>query len=149
VTNLCFESRNQRPTEITWANESTKDLASASITLSEWISDKKQQPLTSTAYNTKLSYNDLNSSELLTTVKIFPNPVVDFVQIEMASENIKRIITVRDVLGRSVVVSGINAGESKANIDMSRLPSGKYTIDITDKNKIYGSHNLIKSSRPN
>jgi hypothetical protein len=74
---------------------------------------------------------------------------VDFVQIEMANSEVKRIITVRDVLGRSVVVSGINAGESKVNIDMSSLPSGKYTIDITDNDKIYGSHNLIKSSRPN
>lgn len=148
VSNLCFESRIQRNTEITWANELTKDLASASITLSEWISENNQQPLSSTAYNTKLSFNDLSNGELLSTVKIFPNPVADFVQIELASNESKRIITVRDVMGRSVLISTINGGESKVIIDMTRLASGKYSLDISNDNNIYGTYNLIKSNRP-
>jgi hypothetical protein len=70
------------------------------------------------------------SDQAKNTVKLYPNPVVDVLNIE--SPDKVKSITVFDATGRSVSTHVLNA--SKSQVNLSALASGVYVVNIvTDK----------------
>lgn len=63
-------------------------------------------------------------------VKIYPNPVQDFLQIELYKQDVHKAVIV-DLFGRIVLILN-NLSESN-NIDLSHLSSGIYLLKISDK----------------
>ncbi len=63
-------------------------------------------------------------------VKIYPNPIQDFLQIELYKQDVHKAVIV-DLFGRIVLILN-NLSESN-NIDLSHLSSGIYLLKISDK----------------
>lgn len=63
-------------------------------------------------------------------VKIYPNPVQDFLQIELYIQDVHKAVIV-DLFGRIALILN-NLSESN-NIDLSHLSSGIYLLKISDK----------------
>ncbi|MBO7141806.1 MAG: T9SS type A sorting domain-containing protein [Bacteroidales bacterium] len=63
-------------------------------------------------------------------VKIYPNPVQDFLQIELYKQDVHKAVIV-DLFGRIALILN-NLSESN-NIDLSHLSSGIYLLKISDK----------------
>lgn len=88
-------------------------------------------------------YVDLPKPELRTSVidiseptikddliKSYPNPVKDFLQIEISDNNTCKAV-VYDVFGR--IVFTINNLSASNSVDFSHLPTGVYLLNIADK----------------
>ncbi len=63
-------------------------------------------------------------------VKIYPNPVKDFLQIELYQQEVHKAVII-DLFGRIVLT--INDLMESNNIDLTNLPSGIYLLNISDK----------------
>jgi len=91
------------------------------------------------AFNTTLSVDDfLNENDIL----IYPNPVKDFINVKMPSNENKLIIAFFDVLGKQILEHFINSNYSQ--IDISSLSKGIYIINAKSKNSAK-SFKLIKN----
>ena len=90
-----------------------------------------------------LRFVDLHKPELQTSiadiqesviqdefVKIYPNPVKDFLQIELYQQEVHKAVII-DLFGRIVLT--INDLMESNNIDLTNLPSGIYLLNISDK----------------
>lgn len=63
-------------------------------------------------------------------VKIYPNPVKDFLRIELYQQEVHKAVII-DLFGRIVLT--INDLMESNNIDLTNLPSGIYLLNISDK----------------
>ncbi len=73
-----------------------------------------------------LGINDLN--EFATNVELFPNPTNNRLTVKTI-ENVNKL-TVFDVLGNAIYVNQIKQSLSSTELDLSKLKSGFYTIEI-------------------
>ncbi len=81
--------------------------------------------------NDDLSIVDLNPIKEFYSIKIYPNPAEDHIQITN-SENIRRVV-VHNLVGRRVKeFNNINSGD---RMNISDLPSGLYLVRLWDHNK--------------
>ncbi len=71
--------------------------------------------------------------------EIFPNPAVDFLNINANSEILQ--ITIFDNFGREVLQNVVKSGSK--SIDVERLMSGNYTVQLKFKNGVR-SHKFVK-----
>lgn len=145
IGGLCFQSLRPEDSQIIWADELTKDLATASITLSEWTSSSLQSPLNVRAYNTFITHSSNLNAGKTPIVKIYPNPVTDYLQIQLASENTNHTVALKDMLGRILQVKRVSSGIQNTTLDMTRLPIGSYTLDVSENDLITTSHIIVKS----
>ncbi len=85
-----------------------------------------------------------NTSELKNNFKVFPNPAIDILNLEVNGnyKNPKLVIT--DVQGKIVLLHN-QFSNSKAIIDVSNLTDGLYFYSITDGNKILKTDKLLIS----
>ena len=78
-------------------------------------------------------YTAINESQYSNLYVLSPNPANDLLQISAAT-NEEYSFSIIDYTGREVIKS--SSFESVANIDISKLSYGIYTIIITDKNRV-------------
>jgi hypothetical protein len=70
-------------------------------------------------------------------VKIYPNPVVDHLQIEKESEiNQKIIIDLVDLEGKKLYTNQMNPNEQKIFIDFNQFQGGVYLLKISTINQV-------------
>jgi len=95
--------------------------------------------LVMTGHNGKLSVEE----EMLNTLKVYPNPIKDYVLIEGDSQNlISSSINVYDASGRNILSRNIKS-EQDLRIDTSSFSSGFYILNI-EKNGAAKTFKLIK-----
>ncbi|WP_408671461.1 T9SS type A sorting domain-containing protein [Lutibacter sp.] len=79
--------------------------------------------------------------EFLSSLKIYPNPVKDFLKIELPVNYSNAKVEIYDIYGRYLSNSSISTNVNE--IDVSNLNSGVYMFRIVLKNK-FGIHKFIK-----
>lgn len=84
----------------------------------------------------------INLFEETTTVKVFPNPVSDVVNFEMENEADNLKLSVFDNTGRLVNQSFFSGKTTEINI--SGMPSGIYSYQIVNENKLLSSGSFVK-----
>lgn len=145
IATICFEHTQLVDFDLIWADESTENFASATVALSEWVDDENQSVLLA---NTLISHLANNSNNKLEGVEmnVFPNPVVDFVQIDilkMADNDMTLII--KDVIGREVAFENV-IGPANLSYNLTNWPSGRYTVELVSKkgNTVY-TESIVKT----
>lgn len=84
-----------------------------------------------TADTTALSTVDCPPEKMLQSLRIYPNPAKDYVQIEMINSNLKDFsFTITDLSGKTLIQT-----KNEKRIDISKLSSGVYlgTITVEDQ----------------
>ncbi len=86
------------------------------------------------------------NDEINTTshIKLYPQPVIDNLFIELNQQSINVEFKVFDQLGRVVKEGELNKNQSKSFIKMEDLADGVYWIQIFDAEKQYDSKQFIK-----
>ena len=71
------------------------------------------------------------------SISVFPNPVNDFLKINM-EQTISSVINIEliNTSGQRVLKNKINAGERELTININEIPSGIYFLKIMDKGKM-------------
>lgn len=98
--------------------------------------------LTATGYQymTKATISSLGVKDVLkVSSKIYPNPTVDFIQLD-SSENIDKV-NVFTIEGRLILSQDVHSNSYK--LDVRNLSSGNYIISLESKNKV-SRHKFIK-----
>lgn len=77
-------------------------------------------------------------------IKVYPNPSVDFVQIEFneLSEYSNLMIRITDLMGKNVLSSKIN-GFSSTSVSVSSLEPGIYLLSMHTEDKIISTEKLV------
>lgn len=132
TVDICFEPLSDRAYDLTWAHpDRTAQFASASVAMSEWITQYEQQiiePNEIIDFKSQLKMPDQVSQNF--EVRVFPNPVVDFVNVEVPASTAKdsRVI-IKDIIGREVVYEQL-AGKYTMMYDLTNWPEGIYSLEI-------------------
>ncbi len=101
---------------------------------------------TQTITITDLSTVDVDIAQSVTTIIIYPNPVNEFLRIQLAGvSSLPLLLTVRDLTGKSILSQTITEGT--ATINTSSLPVGTYIGELISlKNKdIIWKGKIVKS----
>lgn len=132
---VCFENIAKKDFDLTWAHKDrTFQFASASVAMSEWINPYQQQIL---EINEVEDYSSANSTLLQLTdevhVKLYPNPVADFVNVELSNQMYESSqIVIKDIIGREVVYDQV-AGKNKMTYDLTNWPEGIYRLEVLNR----------------
>ncbi|MFN5325200.1 MAG: SBBP repeat-containing protein [Bacteroidota bacterium] len=88
----------------------------------------------------------LSEDGSMSDVRVYPNPANEYVQVQMVKEVMVREIRVVDQTGRVAISKSINKSIKTTRMDVSRLISGVYTIQvISDDQRINQRRlNIIK-----
>lgn len=84
----------------------------------------------------------INLSKETTSVKIYPNPVSDFVKFEIENDGENLELSVFDNAGRQV--GQLTFSGKTAEINLSSYPAGVYSYRVSDNNKLIGSGSFVK-----
>lgn len=99
----------------------------------------KEVILTSKPANIKVGINNI---EISNSIEIYPNPVINMLNINAKDGQLIENITVLDALGRILITETIK--QNHAKIDVSKLASGMYSIAVkTDKGVAVQKINVI------
>ena len=133
TTNLCFKASSDRSYDLTWAHpDRTFQFASATVALSEWVNPFTQQILEP---NEVLDFNPVIStidrSNVGYEVRLYPNPVVDFINVEVSQSDETSLVIIKDVIGREVVYDHLS-GKNQMTYDLTNWPDGIYRLEILD-----------------
>jgi len=86
-------------------------------------------------YNSTLSIEE--TVVPVASIKVYPNPTADFIQIEAANFNIDHV-DVFGILGNKILST------NKTEVNLSSFPSGIYFLNIYDVNGIVSNHEVIR-----
>lgn len=84
---------------------------------------------------------DVSTFEGSEEIKIYPNPALDIVQIELDNST-NPTLTLFDVSGREVLIQTLN--KTISEIDLHELPPGIYFLQISNDQKIISTQKFIK-----
>jgi hypothetical protein len=86
---------------------------------------------------------DVSSIDMLSTIKIFPNPVVN--ELNIHSFDFLRIkkVDVYDVLGEKIPCS-MRQAEDNLTLDVRSLPPGIYVVSVSDEKSIKATYKFVK-----
>jgi hypothetical protein len=70
----------------------------------------------------------------MSDVRVYPNPANEYVQVQMGKDVIVRDIRIVDQTGRVAISKSINKSIRTTRIDISKLETGVYTIQIITEN---------------
>ena len=144
VQSVCFEHINHKDFDLIWADKSTEDFASAQVALSEWIDHDNQKVLQTNLLINHMANNEMDQEGDI-EMTVFPNPIVDYVQVDIKRINEKVDLIIKDVIGREVVFESI-IGQSNMIYDLSNWPSGRYTIELLGSNgNIVHQESIVKA----
>lgn len=80
--------------------------------------------------NNQLSKNGL---ELKQVVEVYPNPAIDFLNIDVQSQDLVQVeFEVYDIIGNNISVSAEKLTASKYRVPVSDLHSGYYMLIVKD-----------------
>ena len=79
------------------------------------------------------------------SIKIFPNPATDNINIAFQAGNGNYNITVTDMLGRTVIKQSIDGvfGVQNVQLPVAQLNAGHYIMNINDGNAVYSSKFIV------
>lgn len=86
------------------------------------------------------SFLGIEEINLITNIKLYPNPTNDILFIENSSKFIIEKIVLTDMVGKTIFVSKDNFSK----INMQNFENGIYILSITSKNKTY-SYKIVKN----
>ncbi|HEY9113652.1 MAG TPA: T9SS type A sorting domain-containing protein [Bacteroidales bacterium] len=84
----------------------------------------------------------INLSKETTNVKVYPNPVSDFVKFELENDGENLELSVFDNAGRQV--ERLTFSGKSTEINLGNFPAGVYSYRITDASKLIGSGSFVK-----
>lgn len=84
----------------------------------------------------------INLSAETNAVKVYPNPVSDFVKFEVENANTEMELTVFDNSGR--LVERVSFNTSVIELNLGKLPSGMYSYKINTAGLLIGTGSFIK-----
>lgn len=145
---VCFEREVERPFDLTWAHDGkTGAFATAEVTMSEWVDKDHHQILDINILEDFHSKKDVFQTNKNIALKVFPNPMIDYVNIELGDKIEPEVLIIKDIIGREVVYDNIS-GKQNLSYDLVNWPDGTYTIDVLDHNaeRIF-SKKVIKAGR--
>lgn len=145
VASVCFKNTSNDPYDIVWANDRTSQFASAQVALSMWDGVDHQSVLEANLMIDHLG-NPFTSGDSNLDVSVYPNPVVDQMKVKIAAENPNAMtLLIKDVIGREVAMEKVSA-LSEYSYDLSKWPSGRYTVELLDTNGgVLQSQSIIKA----
>ncbi len=148
TTDLCFERLKDQSFDLTWAHpDRTAHFASASVAISEWITAYRQQVLeTNEVVDFKSDPVRVTGLDETMSIKLYPNPVVDFVNVQVEDSNeISARIIIKDIIGREVVYDQVRSRGTMV-YDLTNWPEGVYRLEILDeKGAMVYTDQLIKA----
>lgn len=84
-------------------------------------------------------------ADFLKTVKIFPNPAVDYVSLKFEAPVAKQVtLEVHSIIGNSIEVEREVVDEYEVRLKVKDLPSGYYLLDIKSGTHQRGSYKFVK-----
>jgi len=84
----------------------------------------------------------INLSKETTNVKVYPNPVSDFVKFEIENEGKNLELSVFDNAGRQV--EQVTFSGKTTEINLGNFPAGVYSYRVADNSKLLGSGSFVK-----
>jgi len=76
------------------------------------------------------------SLELRNKVRLFPNPTIDYLSIEISNSDLENVeFTFHNIIGNIVEVKVDKISQNQFKIDVESLPTGYYLVAIKDDNK--------------
>jgi hypothetical protein len=84
----------------------------------------------------------INFNEDLINVKVYPNPVTEYVEFETTETQNGRMLNIYDLGGNLIITN--NFSSIKTKVDIIELPSALYTYSITKHNQIIKTGSFIK-----
>jgi hypothetical protein len=84
----------------------------------------------------------INFTKQTTEVKVYPNPVSDFVKFEVENAEKNLEVSIFDNNGRCVEKLTFSGNSTEVNL--SSYPAGMYTYQLTGENNLFGSGSFIK-----
>ena len=145
---VCFDRETETGYDLTWANEGkTGAYATAEVTMSEWVDKDHHQVLDINIFEDFHSLKQTSTSSNNINLKVYPNPMIDYVNIEFDKIIEPEVLIIKDIIGREVVYDNVS-GKQNLSYDLVNWPDGTYTIDVLDHNseRIY-SQQIIKAGR--
>ncbi len=146
---ICFTRQTITDFDLTWAhNRRTEAYATAEVAMSEWLDKDHHQVLNVNLLEDFSSVEDVKATDQSISVQVFPNPMLDYVNIELDHTGREgELLIIKDVIGREVVYDNI-LGKQNLSYDLVNWPDGTYTVDIlnSEAQRIY-SQKVIKVSR--
>jgi len=145
---VCFERETENSFDLTWAHDGkTGAFATAEVTMSEWVDKDHHQILDINILEDFHSLKEADQSNENISLKVYPNPMVDYVNIQFEDLIEPEVLIIKDIIGREVVYDNIS-GKQNLSYDLVNWPDGTYTIDVLDNNssRIY-SKKVIKAGR--
>ena len=144
VASACFNSISGDSYDLVWASQLTQDFASAHVALSKWRVDDEQEVIEPNLLIDHLG-QDFSASEDLVDISVYPNPVADYINIELDGQSGANRILITDGIGRQVAYESLN-NQDKFSYDLSNWPSGRYTVDVLDiDGGVINSKSVIKT----
>lgn len=86
------------------------------------------------------SPNGISESNIMTDISVYPNPANDFIKVKIGSKQYGLQYSVTDQSGRNLLTGKLN--NEITNIDISRLNSGVYILQVGESRK--QSFSIIK-----
>jgi hypothetical protein len=75
-----------------------------------------------------------NSLSEVNKIEIFPNPSVDFLNIEINNSKMKKpVLELYSIIGNVVKVELENITDNRFRVDVSKIPAGYYLLSIRDE----------------
>jgi hypothetical protein len=84
----------------------------------------------------------INLTKQTTEVKVYPNPVSDFVKFEVENAEKNLEVSIYDNSGRRV--EQVNFSGNSTEVNLSSFAPGIYTYKLTGENNLFGSGSFIK-----
>ncbi|MDA9262206.1 T9SS type A sorting domain-containing protein [bacterium] len=78
-----------------------------------------------------------------TSIKIFPNPATDFVNVAIASNEVNKKIEIIDLLGKVVYSNSVAEDNTKLRVNTSNFLPGVYFVSITSNNKSIRTSKIV------
>lgn len=145
---VCFQRETENAFDLTWAHDGkTGAFATAEVTMSEWVDKDHHQILEINILEDFHSQKEISQNNEDISLKIFPNPMIDYVNIELGDKVAPQVLIIKDIIGREVVYDNIS-GKQNLSYDLINWPDGTYTIDVLDDKatRIF-SKKVIKAGR--
>ncbi len=148
VMDICFNKKSNEDFELVWASiEKTAQFATAEIAISEWVNKRTQHIVIP---NELINYSSQKQTELLDNnidVNIYPNPVSEYININIKTPGTASQIIISDILGREVAYDQIE-DKSTVSYDLINWMDGLYTIEFIDASgKRVHVQNIMKIAR--
>ena len=150
TSNVCFSHEENADFKLIWARpEETSDLATAYVSLSEWKSPHTQSVVIVNEYFDFVSSKESNKQPFHSEINVFPNPVVDMVNISIPSFGHMRRgkMTIVDAAGNMIRRIFIDNNVTEYKVNLRDVPAGNYFLDVWNEGEeIVFQSKFVKSS---